>query len=90
VVCFRQKRPDPIKGKVLELMQVWSHAFRNEPSYKIVHETFTDMKREGQSVGWSVDHSSMLVLLYELDVNHSIRLNSSAAVCVVPRGALPR
>jgi len=33
---------------VVELIQVWSHAFRNEPSYKIVQETYTDMKREGE------------------------------------------
>jgi len=44
-----QKRPDPIKAKVVELIQVWSHAFRNEPAYKVVQDTFSDMKREGES-----------------------------------------
>jgi len=32
---------------VLELIQVWSHAFRNESAYKVVQETYNDMKREG-------------------------------------------
>lgn len=36
-----------MKAKVLELIQVWSHAFRNESSYKVVQETYNDMKREG-------------------------------------------
>ena len=49
-ICDIQKRPDPVKGKVLELIQIWSHAFRNEPSYKIVQDTYSDMKREGMAV----------------------------------------
>lgn len=40
-------RGDPVKGKILELIQVWSHAFRNEPSYKVVQDTFNLMKLEG-------------------------------------------
>lgn len=47
VILCLQKRPDPVKAKVLELIQVWSHAFRNESSYKVVQETYNDMKREG-------------------------------------------
>ena len=42
-----QVRPDPVKTKVLELIQCWSHAFRNEGSYKIVQDTFQLMKLEG-------------------------------------------
>lgn len=42
-----KKRQDPVKAKIVELIQVWSHAFRNEPSYKVVQETFTAMKAEG-------------------------------------------
>jgi len=38
-----------VKAKIVELIQVWSHAFRNEPSYKVVQETFTAMKAEGSS-----------------------------------------
>ncbi|XP_041362531.1 hepatocyte growth factor-regulated tyrosine kinase substrate-like isoform X3 [Gigantopelta aegis] len=40
-------RPDPVKAKILELIQIWSHAFRNEPSYKVVQDTFHLMKMEG-------------------------------------------
>ncbi|GAB1609347.1 hepatocyte growth factor-regulated tyrosine kinase substrate-like isoform X4 [Argonauta hians] len=40
-------RPPPVKEKILELIQVWSHAFRNEPSYKAVQDTFQLMKMEG-------------------------------------------
>ncbi|XP_052784474.1 hepatocyte growth factor-regulated tyrosine kinase substrate-like isoform X2 [Mya arenaria] len=42
-------RGEPVKGKILELIQVWSHAFRNEPKYKIVQDTFNILKLEGQS-----------------------------------------
>ncbi|XP_071108372.1 hepatocyte growth factor-regulated tyrosine kinase substrate-like isoform X1 [Haliotis cracherodii] len=38
---------DPVKAKILEMVQVWSHAFRNEPSYKVVQDTFHLMKMEG-------------------------------------------
>ncbi|KAK3759614.1 hypothetical protein RRG08_016351, partial [Elysia crispata] len=40
-------RSDPVKEKVLELIQTWSHAFRNEPSYKAVEDTFHLLKMEG-------------------------------------------
>ncbi|KAK7506624.1 hypothetical protein BaRGS_00002099 [Batillaria attramentaria] len=39
-------RADPVKGKILELIQTWSHAFRNEPSYKAVEDTFHLLKME--------------------------------------------
>ncbi|BFZ17707.1 hypothetical protein BsWGS_20747 [Bradybaena similaris] len=40
-------RADPVKEKILELIQTWSHAFRNEPSYKAVEDTFHCLKVEG-------------------------------------------
>ncbi|ESO94559.1 hypothetical protein LOTGIDRAFT_118151, partial [Lottia gigantea] len=40
-------RNDPVKGKILELVQAWAHAFRNEPNYKVVQDTFHLMKMEG-------------------------------------------
>ncbi|XP_074648717.1 hepatocyte growth factor-regulated tyrosine kinase substrate-like isoform X2 [Tubulanus polymorphus] len=40
-------RSDPVKGKVLELVQVWSHAFRNDTAYRAVQDTFHVMKMEG-------------------------------------------
>ncbi|XP_070187544.1 hepatocyte growth factor-regulated tyrosine kinase substrate-like isoform X4 [Littorina saxatilis] len=40
-------RPEPVKGKILELIQMWAHAFRNEPSYKAVEDTYHLLKMEG-------------------------------------------
>lgn len=40
-------RGEPVKSKILELIQVWSHAFRSEPNYKVVQDTFNLMKLEG-------------------------------------------
>ncbi|XP_064624793.1 hepatocyte growth factor-regulated tyrosine kinase substrate-like isoform X2 [Lineus longissimus] len=42
-------RTDPVKPKILELIQVWSHAFRNDPSLRAVQDTFHLMKVEGYS-----------------------------------------
>lgn len=43
------KIPEAIKMKILELIQVWSHAFRNDSNYKCVQDTFNQMKLEGFS-----------------------------------------
>jgi len=40
-------KTDPIKSKILELVQCWSHAFRKNPNYKIVEDYFNSMKLEG-------------------------------------------
>ncbi|XP_012941341.1 hepatocyte growth factor-regulated tyrosine kinase substrate isoform X2 [Aplysia californica] len=40
-------RGDPVKEKILELVQTWSNAFRNEPKYKAVEDTFHLLKMEG-------------------------------------------
>ena len=37
-----------MKGKILELIQTWAHAFRNEPSYKAVEDTYHLLKMEGE------------------------------------------
>ncbi|CAL1536875.1 unnamed protein product [Lymnaea stagnalis] len=42
-----KSRADPVKEKILELIQTWSHAFRNEPHYKAVEDTFHLLKMEG-------------------------------------------
>ena len=42
-------RGDPVKAKLLELIQTWSHAFRNEQSYKAVMDTFHQLKMEGHT-----------------------------------------
>ncbi len=38
---------DPIKAKILELVQCWAHAFKRNPNYKIVEDYFNSMKLEG-------------------------------------------
>ena len=50
MVCVLvQNRADPVRAKILEMIQVWSHAFRNVPSYKIVQDTYNLMKMEGEA-----------------------------------------
>ncbi|XP_055041736.1 hepatocyte growth factor-regulated tyrosine kinase substrate isoform X2 [Misgurnus anguillicaudatus] len=42
------KQPEPnVKNKILYLIQAWAHAFRNEPKYKVVQDTYQIMKVEG-------------------------------------------
>ncbi|XP_069559052.1 hepatocyte growth factor-regulated tyrosine kinase substrate isoform X3 [Brachyistius frenatus] len=36
-----------VRNKILYLIQAWSHAFRNEPKYKVVQDTYQIMKVEG-------------------------------------------
>lgn len=38
---------DKVKEKILELIQAWAHAFRNDPNCKAVGETLNLMKAEG-------------------------------------------
>ncbi|XP_071797335.1 hepatocyte growth factor-regulated tyrosine kinase substrate-like isoform X1 [Asterias amurensis] len=40
---------DAVKNKALEMIQAWAHAFRNEPTLKIVNDTFNQLKGEGNS-----------------------------------------
>lgn len=40
-------KSDPIKAKILELIQCWGHAFKKNPNYKIVEDYFNSMKLEG-------------------------------------------
>uniref|UniRef100_A0A8C1I4G6 Hepatocyte growth factor-regulated tyrosine kinase substrate n=1 Tax=Cyprinus carpio carpio TaxID=630221 RepID=A0A8C1I4G6_CYPCA len=43
-----KKQPEPnVKNKILYLIQAWSHAFRNEPKYKVIQDTYQIMKVEG-------------------------------------------
>lgn len=36
-----------VRNKILYLIQAWAHAFRNEPKYKVVQDTYQIMKVEG-------------------------------------------
>lgn len=40
-----------VRNKILYLIQAWAHAFRNEPKYKVVQDTYQIMKVEGESAG---------------------------------------
>ena len=57
VAGWLQRKPDPVKGKILELIQVWAHAFRNEPQYKIIQDTLTILKVEGRLLTINTSHS---------------------------------
>lgn len=37
-----------VRNKILYLIQAWAHAFRNEPKYKVVQDTYQIMKVEGE------------------------------------------
>ncbi|XP_041077745.1 hepatocyte growth factor-regulated tyrosine kinase substrate-like isoform X5 [Polyodon spathula] len=41
------KSEPSVRNKILYLIQAWSHAFRNEPKYKVVQDTYQIMKVEG-------------------------------------------
>uniref|UniRef100_A0A3Q3WYY5 Hepatocyte growth factor-regulated tyrosine kinase substrate n=1 Tax=Mola mola TaxID=94237 RepID=A0A3Q3WYY5_MOLML len=37
-----------VRNKILYLIQAWAHAFRNEPKYKVVQDTYQILKVEGK------------------------------------------
>lgn len=43
-----------VRSKILNLIQAWAHAFRNEPKYKVVQDTYQIMKVEGEDNGAKV------------------------------------
>ena len=43
-----QSSPEPVKEQILSMIQTWSIAFRKEPKYKIVQDTFNLMRMEGK------------------------------------------
>ncbi|XP_078807076.1 hepatocyte growth factor-regulated tyrosine kinase substrate isoform X4 [Oryzias latipes] len=43
---LKQTEPN-VRNKILYLIQAWAHAFRNEPKYKVVQDTYQIMKVEG-------------------------------------------
>uniref|UniRef100_A0A673K3Q3 Hepatocyte growth factor-regulated tyrosine kinase substrate n=1 Tax=Sinocyclocheilus rhinocerous TaxID=307959 RepID=A0A673K3Q3_9TELE len=43
-----KKQPElNVKNKILYLIQAWAHAFRNEPKYKVIQDTYQILKVEG-------------------------------------------
>lgn len=45
--CQKQTEPN-VRNKILYLIQAWAQAFRNEPKYKVVQDTYQIMKVEGK------------------------------------------
>jgi len=37
-----------VRQKYLELLQLWAHAFKSEPSYKAVCDTYNILRMQGQ------------------------------------------
>lgn len=52
---------EAVKGKTMELIQAWAQAFRNEPSLKIVCDTFSQLKGEGNSFPQLKESDAMFV-----------------------------
>lgn len=46
--CFQKQTEANVRNKILYLIQAWAHAFRNEPKYKVVQDTYQIMKVEGK------------------------------------------
>ncbi|XP_042696842.2 hepatocyte growth factor-regulated tyrosine kinase substrate isoform X3 [Chrysemys picta bellii] len=44
---FKRQVEVNVRNKILYLIQAWAHAFRNEPKYKVVQDTYQIMKVEG-------------------------------------------
>uniref|UniRef100_A0A7N5ZW52 Hepatocyte growth factor-regulated tyrosine kinase substrate n=1 Tax=Anabas testudineus TaxID=64144 RepID=A0A7N5ZW52_ANATE len=44
---FKKQTEPNVRNKILYLIQAWAHAFRNEPKYKVVQDTYQIMKVEG-------------------------------------------
>ena len=44
---INKTKPDPVKAKLLELIQCWAHAFKKNPNYRVVEDYFNSMKLEG-------------------------------------------
>lgn len=46
---FKKQTEPNVRNKILYLIQAWSHAFRNEPKYKVVQDTYQILKVEGHT-----------------------------------------
>ncbi|XP_067043559.1 hepatocyte growth factor-regulated tyrosine kinase substrate-like isoform X2 [Acropora muricata] len=75
--------PEPVKEQILSMIQTWSIAFRKEPKYKIVQDTFNLMRMEGYKFP-SVNESSDALFTAETapewaegDVCHMCRVKFS-------------
>ncbi|XP_015254030.1 PREDICTED: hepatocyte growth factor-regulated tyrosine kinase substrate isoform X10 [Cyprinodon variegatus] len=46
---FKKQTEPNVRNKILYLIQAWAHAFRNEPKYKVVQDTYQILKVEGHA-----------------------------------------
>jgi len=52
---------DKVREKVLELIQTWAHAFRDETSYRVIQETVDIMKAEGHKFPLLKESDAMFI-----------------------------
>lgn len=52
---------EAVRDKVLELIQAWAHAFRNDPNYRAVQDTLNLMKVEGYKFAQLKESDAMFV-----------------------------
>ncbi|XP_071033149.1 hepatocyte growth factor-regulated tyrosine kinase substrate [Parasteatoda tepidariorum] len=50
-----------VRNRILELIQVWAHAFRNEPKYRAVQDIFNMLKVEGYKLQILKESDAMFV-----------------------------
>uniref|UniRef100_A0A1E1XHY8 Hepatocyte growth factor-regulated tyrosine kinase substrate n=1 Tax=Amblyomma aureolatum TaxID=187763 RepID=A0A1E1XHY8_9ACAR len=50
---------EAVRDKVLELVQAWAHAFRNDPNYRAVQDTLNLMKMEGYKFPYLKESDAM-------------------------------
>ncbi|KAF8766577.1 Hepatocyte growth factor-regulated tyrosine like protein [Argiope bruennichi] len=50
-----------VRNRILELIQVWAHVFRNEPKYRAVQDVFNMLKMEGYKLQALKESDAMFV-----------------------------
>ncbi|XP_078257526.1 hepatocyte growth factor-regulated tyrosine kinase substrate isoform X1 [Rhinoraja longicauda] len=58
---FKKQTETNVRTKILQLIQAWSQAFRNEPKYKVVQDTYQIMKVEGNTFPEFKESDAMFV-----------------------------
>lgn len=52
---------DNVRSRILELIQIWAHAFRNEPKYRAVQDIFNMLKMEGYKLQVLKESDAMFI-----------------------------
>ncbi|XP_067914538.1 hepatocyte growth factor-regulated tyrosine kinase substrate isoform X3 [Heterodontus francisci] len=58
---FKKQTESNVRTKILQLIQAWAQAFRNEPKYKVVQDTYQIMKVEGNTFPEFKESDAMFV-----------------------------